>query len=157
MGKVSQDLIANEKKQIDSEILNQMNRLGLNSDKKETLISTIEMYSGPIPHPTILAGYQSLYSDASKEIIQNGIEESKHRRKLEIARQKRRGRLAWVAMCSMVVSILVFMIGSFVLVMNGNEIVGGIFGGGSFISLVSILNSSINNLSKNNDRKSKSN
>ncbi|WP_260338754.1 DUF2335 domain-containing protein [Levilactobacillus parabrevis] len=67
----------------------------LPSEDQEKIIATMEMYSGPIPHPAILEGYEKLYPGAAKEIIENGVQESRHRRKLETKRQARRGHLAW--------------------------------------------------------------
>lgn len=43
-------------------------------DEKDDVIATLEMYSGPIPHPKILEAYQKLYPDAAKKIIENGLE-----------------------------------------------------------------------------------
>lgn len=82
----------NTQKQIskdDQEIIDQVKKLPLSEKQQEDIIATMEMYSGPIPHPKILAGYQALYPNAAKKIIENGLDESRHRRHLETARQKK--------------------------------------------------------------------
>ncbi|NVY95803.1 hypothetical protein HU830_01085 [Lactobacillus sp. DCY120] len=44
----------------------------LPESKRKNMLATMEMYSGPIPHPKILKGYDG----AAKEIIENGVNES---------------------------------------------------------------------------------
>lgn len=111
----------------------------------------MEMYSGPLPHPKILAGYEALDHGTARKIIDSGIEESVHRRHLETARQKRRGQLAWASMILLLVVCVIFMLGSFYLIMNGHKIIGSIFGGSSFIVLAASFLNNIDELSKNND------
>lgn len=123
----------------------------ISEEKQKDIIATMEMYSGPIPHPKILAGYQALYPDAAKEIIENGLDESRHRRQLETARQKRRGHLAWASMILLVIVCLIFMIGSFYLILKGHKIIGSIFGATSFLALIGSFMSNINELSGNDD------
>ena len=55
----------------DQELIDQVKKLPISEKEQEDLIATMEMYSGPIPHPKILAGYQALYPDAAKRIIEN--------------------------------------------------------------------------------------
>lgn len=120
-------------------------------DEKDDVIATLEMYSGPIPHPKILEAYQKLYPDAAKKIIENGLEESSHRRTLETARQKRRGRLAWATLISLVVIILVFIVLSFLLIMNGHKIIGSIFAGTSFLVFIGTMTDLVPVLSAKDD------
>lgn len=120
-------------------------------DEKDDVIATLEMYSGPIPRPKILEAYQKLYPDAAKKIIENGLEESSHRRTLETARQKRRGRLAWATLISLVVIILVFIVLSFLLIMNGHKIIGSIFAGTSFLVFIGTMTDLVPVLSAKDD------
>ena len=135
----------------DQEIIDQVKKLPLSNDEKNNIIATIDMYSGPIPHPKILAGYEALDHGAAKEIIDNGIAESKHRRELETARQKRRGRLAWVSMMILAIVCIMFMLGSFYLIMNNHKVIGSIFGGSSFLIFVGYFFNYIDKLTSNND------
>ncbi|HAM86069.1 DUF2335 domain-containing protein [Limosilactobacillus mucosae] len=137
--------------QNDQEIIDQVKKLPISDEQKHDIIATMEMYSGPIPHPKILAGYQALYPNAAEKIIENGLEESRHRRQLETARQRRRGHLAWGSMLLLVLLCLLFMTGSFYLVLKNHPVIGSIFGGGSFITLVGTLTSNITELTKNDD------
>ncbi|MEK1413593.1 DUF2335 domain-containing protein [Limosilactobacillus fermentum] len=135
----------------DQEIIDQVKKLPISKKEQQDIIATMEMYSGPIPHPKILAGYQALYPDAAKKIIENGLDESRHRRQLETARQKRRGHLAWASMILLVIACLIFMLGSFYLILKGHKIIGPVFGATSFLALVGSFMSNINELSGNDD------
>lgn len=143
--------------QEDQEIIRDIDKLQISKEQKQEIIATMEMYTGPIPHPKILAGYQALYPKAAEKIINNGIEEASHRRKLESERQKRRGRLAWFSSCSLFIFMIIFIISSFILILKGHPISGSIFAGTSFILFLSTMYSGILQLSDNNDRESSKN
>ncbi len=51
--------------------------------EQEQAIEKLEMYSGPIPHPDILKKHDDIDPGVAKLIIENGVEESKHRRSME--------------------------------------------------------------------------
>lgn len=142
--------ITNSPSRPDQEIIDDINKLDISSDKKQDIIATMEMYSGPIPHPKILAGYQALDPEAAKKIIDNGIEESRHRRELESKRQKRRGRLSWAAL----IFLFIFILCSFILILKGHKISGTIFAGTAFLVFASTMYEGVLQLSDNSDRKS---
>lgn len=48
-------------------------------EQKQLTMSKLEMYSGPIPHPRYLKQYEDLDPGAAKLIIENGVEEARHR------------------------------------------------------------------------------
>ncbi|WP_395345560.1 DUF2335 domain-containing protein [Levilactobacillus parabrevis] len=123
----------------------------LPSEDQEKIIATMEMYSGPIPHPAILEGYEKLYPGAAKEIIENGVQESQHRRKLETKRQARWGRLAWFTLGSLVLVTILLLVGSFVLIMNNHRIIGTVFGAGGFLVFLGSLVDQVNALSGKDD------
>ncbi|WP_087741769.1 DUF2335 domain-containing protein [Levilactobacillus zymae] len=118
---------------------------------KEQIIATLEMYSGPIPHPAILQGYERLSPGAAKRIIENGVQESEHRRMLETTRQKRRGRMAWFTLISVVVITGLLLIGFYLLIMNDHAIIGSIFGAGGFLTFLGSLVDQISTLSGKDD------
>jgi uncharacterized membrane protein len=118
----------------DNDLLDKVEALP--EEQRQEMKQTLEMYSGPIPHPKILEGYEKLDHGAAKEIIDNGVEESQHRRRMETKRQARRGHLAWATLLCLTIIVSLFMIGSFYLILNSHEIIGTIFGGGSFLTLL---------------------
>lgn len=143
----------NKKKisKLDDQILNQIAKSDMSSKEKEEITAYLEMYSGPIPHPKILEGYQKLYPGAAKEIIDNGVEESKHRRELETARQKRRGQLAWTSLIVVSIFTLLCIIASIFLIFNNHSVAGSIFGGIGIFTLFGGVVGNIDDLTKNDD------
>lgn len=139
----------------DEELLNQVEALP--KDAKQKLTMSLSMYSGPIPHPDILKGYDSMYPGAAKKMIDNGLEESSHRRMLETKRQRRRGRLAYAVLATLIMFTMLFLYFSYSLLMNGHEIVGTIFGAGDFIVFIGTFTDMVDKLSSNSDLNSNSN
>lgn len=123
----------------------------LPDEDREQIIATLEMYSGPIPHPVILQGYEKLSPGAAKLIIENGVQESEHRRMLETRRQKRRGGMAWFTLISVVIITGLLLVGSYLLIMNDHPIIGSVFGAGGFLTFLGNLIDQIGTLSGKDD------
>lgn len=140
-----------EAQKLEETITDQINHLDMPDRSKRHIISAMQMYSGLIPHPKILEGYQKLYPKAGERIIENGIAESEQRRALEAKRQKRRGRMAWVSLVSLIIILAAVLLGSFFLIMNGHKIIGTFFGSVSFLSLLGTLLGYVDKLSSNDD------
>lgn len=62
-----------DKDSLDEQILDQIQKSEMPKETKKEIMAYLEMYSGPIPLPDILEGYQKLYPNAAKEIINNGV------------------------------------------------------------------------------------
>lgn len=126
----------NKQQELDQSIIDQVENSNIPTEEKETVIKTLSMYSGPIPTPTLLAGYEALDKGASQKIIDNALAEAKQRREMEIGRQKRRGKMAWFSLFI----IAFFIVGTFLafgyLVLHGHPYIGS---GTGFISLITLL------------------
>lgn len=135
----------------DQELVDKMEALP--KDKKQEIIAMakLEMYSGPIPHPDIIKGYEEVYPGAAKKIIDNGVEESNHRRHMESQRQKRKGRLAWFSLLSFVMIAALFMWFGYSLIMHGHSIIGSIFGGVGFVTGLGTLINNVTELTSKDD------
>jgi len=107
--------------------------------QRDKVISKLEMYSGPIPHPDILKKYNDIYSGAAQEIIDNGVEESVHRRSMESEYLKqdtiRKHRRDWMGFFIGIIGIVF----GFYLLYLGHTVVGTIFSGGTLVTLVSVF------------------
>lgn len=129
----------------------------LEPEQRDAVITTMEMHHGPIPHPQILQGYENLYTGAAQKIIDNGVDESSHRRKFEIRNLK---HFAYRFYFKNVIAFIVGMsvlVGSFYLIINDHQIVGSIFGGFTALSMIGSFTESANNKpSKNIDKKEES-
>ena len=143
--------LPDEQKSVDGELLDDIK--GLNEEQKTEVMATLEMYSGPLPHPDILKKYQDLYPQAAKEIIKNGVAESKHRRRLENIRGSVKLFLAIAGMVVFAVLGYLFLKWSFDLIMGGHAIVGSVFGGLGFISLLGTILTLVQSLTDKDDLK----
>lgn len=113
--------------------------------ENQEMIATIEMYNGPIPHPKVLEGYDKLDPGSAKRIINNGIEESMHRRKMEVITLKHITRSFYFRFILAFILAILFGLGSFYLVLNNHPIIGSTFVGATLISIVIIFTGEILN------------
>ncbi|GET07675.1 hypothetical protein SY111_02990 [Ligilactobacillus agilis] len=108
-------------------------------EEQEMAISKLEMYSGPIPHPDILKKYDELDPGAAKLIIENGVKESEHRRKLELQAMsytaKDSKRREWMGFT---LGIIIISVGA-LLIYLGHTITGTLLSGISAVSLVGLF------------------
>ena len=106
--------------------------------QKKNAISDLEinMQSGPIPRPDILKKYDDLDHGAAKEIIDNGVNESIHRRKMESKslnyKYKSHSRNDWFGF---IIGLFIILIGG-ILIYSNHAITGTIISGVTAVSLV---------------------
>lgn len=145
------------KNQHDIDIIDAVKRSNVDEPEKQQLIATLEMYNGPIPHPDILEGYDKLDPGAAQRIIDNGIDESKHRRKMEEKTVNHLARSFYFRFVLAFILAILFGSGSFYLILIGHTIVGSIFVGVTFISMLSIFTGENINNQQEDDNKHDSN
>lgn len=124
-------------------------------EQKEQAMLTLEMHYGPIPHPEILKKYDELDPGAAKLIIENGVNESVHRRDMEKRllkkeiNDKRRGQYL-----GFIIGLVVILAGTYLIYAN-HPITGTLLSGTSLLGLVgSFLSSGSND--RNNEKSDKS-
>lgn len=101
--------------------------------------SSVQAFSGPIPHPDILRQFNEVVPGSAERIIKMAEDQSAHRKELErkvidsdIARSKWGQILGFViAIAGLVVSAIVAIFGS--------ALAGGIIGVGTLASLVGVF------------------
>lgn len=102
-----------------------------------------ESFSGPIPHPELLKGYESIQTGFAERIVRMAEKEQDHRfdqdeGQLECSKMVISGassdskRGQWLAF---VVAVL-FLSGSVFLAFNGHDTVASILGGGTLLGIV---------------------
>ncbi len=116
---------------------------GLDPEKRREVLSVIaverETFSGPIPHPDILRGYEDVQQGIAERIVSLAEQEQAHRLDMErqIVRgaflQTRRGQ--WMGLT---VAVL-FLIVAAVLGWLGHDWLAGTLGGGTLVALVTIF------------------
>lgn len=140
-----------EKQKLDKEIIKQVENSDIPSKEKETIIGTLSMYSGPIPTPTLLAGYEAVNKGSSQRIIDNALAESEQRRKLEARRQNSRAKMAWFSLIIVASFAIGALIACVYLVMKGHPYIGS---GTGFVALITLLGGvaeNVETLSGNDD------
>lgn len=94
-----------------------------------------QMYSGPVPHPDILRGYEQVLPGSADRILKLAEDEATHRRKMEekaltsSCTDSRTG--LWLGFIIVVVALVV----SYGMVSSGYPSVGGVVGVGSLAGL----------------------
>ena len=111
-----------------------------NGDNSRGLILTKqELFSGPLPHPDILARFDTVVPGSAERIIKMAENQSAHRIEIEKKvinsdiENSKRGQIF-----GFIVAIL-GLVSSFVLVVKGYQVVGTILGGTTLISLVGVF------------------
>lgn len=111
----------------DIEVIEAVKKSDIPEPKKEEVIATMEMYNGPIPHPDILAGFDKFDKGAAKKIIDNGIAESLHRRKMENRLLNRENSMYTINRTLGFILAIVIIGGGFYLILNNHPIIGSVF------------------------------
>lgn len=100
------------------------------SSNKQVVASA--SFSGPLPHPSILKGYNQLVPDAAERILKAFEQQNAHREKVEMAVNKANIRLAYADMVERFLGmILAFVIGlvilhyCYALALSGHDWVAG--------------------------------
>lgn len=119
------------------EVVQQVERL--EPEQRATVLQKLEIYQGDLPHPSILEGYNALYPEAAKKIIDNGIAESEYRREQErkflsaqIAERKRGQYLGFT------LALLIIICGSY-MILNGNTVAGSVLSGITAIGIIGLF------------------
>lgn len=111
------------------------------SKKKKLLMKRqhVEMFSGPLPPPSMLKEYEKIVPGSGKKIIDSGLEESNFRRDFNnknldaiVSQDKRRDWMAFI------IGLVVIICGAW-LINNNHYVIGSIFAGGTAISLVGLF------------------
>ncbi len=123
----------------ESEVIEAVKKSDMPEPKKEEIIATMEMYNGPIPHPEILAGFDKLDKGAAKKIIDNGIGESTHRRKMENRLLNRENYMYTVNRTMGFILAILIIGGGFYLILNDHPIIGSIFSGTFSVAVLGLF------------------
>ena len=120
-------------------------------EERQIVLEKLEIYQGDLPHPDILKGYQTLYPDAAKRIIENGIAETEHRRRMEekyLSNNINAHRLGQVL--GFIVALVIVLSGVF-LIFTGHGLAGSIMTGTSALGVIGLFTG--NNQNRDKDSK----
>lgn len=117
--------------------------LQLSPEKKEikrvVYQAVAEIFSGPLPHPSLLSQYNQVVPGSAERIIAMAESQSKHRQQLEnkvLDSDIRNGRLG--LHYGLIIS-LVAVIGGTICITSGYEVGGSIIGGTGLTGLVGVF------------------
>lgn len=128
-------LVASEKEI--EEVVQQVERL--EPQQRATVLQKLEIYQGDLPHPSILEGYNALYPEAAKKIIDNGIAETEYRREQERKflsaqiKERKRGQYLGFAL-----ALLMTGCGTY-LIVNGHTVSGSVLSGITAVGIVGLF------------------
>ncbi|MBJ6744939.1 DUF2335 domain-containing protein [Streptococcus sp. 121] len=108
----------------------------LPDEERQIVLQKLEIYQGDLPHPEILEGYNNLFPEAAKLIIENGVAESEHRRKME--EKYLSGNIAahkFGQVLGFIVALLIIACGTF-LIFTGYSIAGSIMTGTTALGVI---------------------
>lgn len=131
----------NELKQVDI-IVEEVEKLP--KKERQVVLEKLEIYQGDLPHPNILQGYNELYPDAAKRIIENGIAETEHRRKMEekyLSGNISAHRLG--QFLGFIVALAIVGSGTF-LIFTGHAITGSIMTGATALGVIGLFTGNSN-------------
>ncbi|WP_242258088.1 DUF2335 domain-containing protein [Streptococcus thoraltensis] len=107
--------------------------------EREVVYEKLEIYKGDLPHPETLKGYNELYPDAAKKIIDNGIAESEHRRSMESKYLQNNVRAHKLGqMLGFIIALSIVACGTF-LIFTGNPISGSIMTGTTALGVIGLF------------------
>lgn len=117
---------------------NNVSRTNVQEQSQELIIAQ-QVHSGPLPHPEILRGYDSIIPGAAERILRMAETQSEHRQSIEkqvIDTQTKNSKHGvWIA----AVLCLSTLIAGVVLVLMDKEIPGTIFGVSGLLSVVGVF------------------
>ena len=120
-------------------------------EAQQIVMSRMELYQGDLPHPDILRGYNELYPEAAKRIIENGILETEHRRRQDkiylngMLAERTRGQILGFVIALVIVASGVYLMA------NEHILAGSLLTGGSLIGVVGLFTGNSNE--KNESKK----
>jgi uncharacterized membrane protein len=96
-------------------------------------------FSGPLPHPEVLRGYEELVPGAAERLLKMAEEQARHRQGLErivVAGGSRRANIGmWLGF---IISIVVLAL-SAALILKGHEVAGTVIGSVDLVSLATVF------------------
>lgn len=106
------------------------------STKKISIREVRQSFSGPLPPPSILLGYDKVCPGAADRIIQMAEKQIVHRHEMESSFLKAHSRNSWLGIIFAFILGIVITVGGIICVLNDKQISGLIFGGTGLASVI---------------------
>ena len=89
---------------------NKVNNQSVDDEQREIILRQTELYSGPIPHPDILKGYEEIEAGNADRIIKLAEKEQEHRIKKEESLIKNNYKLTILGQALSFVIVLAYLL-----------------------------------------------
>ncbi|CAM2079611.1 MAG: hypothetical protein NSGCLCUN01_03832 [uncultured Clostridium sp.] len=104
--------------------------------KRSSIRAVRQSFSGPLPHPSVLSGYDKVCPGAADRIIQMAEKQIVHRHEMESSFLKAHSRNSWLGIIFAFILGIVITVGGIICVLNDKQISGLIFGGTGLASVI---------------------
>ncbi len=91
---------------------------------EESHILKAQLFSGPLPHPEIMAGYEQVLPGSADRILTRAENQQRHRHELDSAALKSEIRMELLGWISGTVVTIIVLVGSIWLLSIGQSVVG---------------------------------
>lgn len=122
---------SNEILELSPELEETLDEMQLDDAQKFKLIqaiSTTEQYSGPIPHPKIISGYEEILPGAADRILSMAEKESQHRHDMDDKFHKTDSRDSLLSIVSAFILTAILAVGGIVIILKIPETWGTVTG-----------------------------
>lgn len=103
------------------------------------IVAVTEEYGGPLPHPSILKGYEEVLPGAAERIIHMAESQSEHRQYLEKTVIKGDSLRSYLGLGAGLIIALCWLGGSVFLIYKGHDFAGASLGAIDIFALVSVF------------------
>lgn len=128
---------------IPSEVAEMMEESGLSKEQQSEIIQAVSVsmgFSGPLPHPQILAGYEEIVPGAADRILRMAENEAKHRHSVDDQCVRADSRDSLLGIIAAFIIGMTCVVGGIVVILNDSEWLGAITGfilaGGGMASII---------------------
>jgi len=98
-----------------------------------------EYYTGPLPHPELMKGYDEILPGAADRILQSFEHEGTHRREIEANESKARIEISKRGQILALIVSIFFGSGSFAVVLAGHDSAGAVIATGVIVGLAVVF------------------
>lgn len=110
-----------------------------NISQNRQIITQVESFSGPIPHPQILSEYERIVPGSAAKILDMAVSQSEHRKSLEIKVISTNINNSKLGLWFGLIIGLAGICAGTILSLHDKQIAGSVIGGGALVSLVGVF------------------
>ncbi|MBS9339013.1 DUF2335 domain-containing protein [Fructobacillus sp. M2-14] len=119
--------------------MNNLNKISRSKKNEKELLKELALTFDSLPNPELLEKIELLAPGTAEQVIKNRIDESKHRREMEMWQQSMYWKCKGFGyLCSMAAT-LIFPTLTFLLIKDNHPVAGSTFGSATLIAVISLF------------------